>query len=525
MIVHDNAKYQTLIEQINEVSYEIQEDSVLLEMIKQLESAADETQDPILKAVALYHKSDIPFKYHDLVACKTYITESLQFCKETNLTYYLLRCYNSLAIIDSEYADFYSSIGNYLKALSIADMHPEYRYGCVLLNNIGNLFGWLGEHEAALDYLIQGYHRYFEENHDSEYILGMLILNITEEYSLLNQYAKAYEWAGKSTCSIKDVSDSINMLLILNKIDVLYQEKDTNTVKILVGTVLSQTNELNNFIYVFRSYIRLFNYAIRETDKETADSVLERLENMSKDSLIVTFRYDYTVAKYHYYEAFQARTDNGSIAKNLIKEYVDNSSNVVNQLRNTYSHRLNTETQLLKVTHEKEEALNRSIQLQKDIQLDYFTGILNKISLEIYIDEAISAKEPDINQAMLLIDIDYFKHVNDTYGHERGDELLLAVVDTISSVCSKNMLFGRFGGDEFILFIDNAKQARFFTLFAEELLDKARRIEIDKSSHITFSIGIVIVESGDCFKEIFPKADTALYEAKRNGRDGYSVYQ
>lgn len=526
MRIHENETYQLLVDEIEEMSRQISDKKLYNEKLDYLEALADATADLILRAVVLYHRSDIPYEEKDFELCRCIVEDTLKYCKEIDFTYYIMRCYNTLAILDSGQSDFYSSIDNYLKAFFIADVHPEYKYAYALLNNIGNLFVWLDEHEAAIDYLIRGYDKYHEEEIDSTFILSVIILNIVEEYSLLHEYDKAKEWSEYDIDFIEEVDGLIKRILILNEIDLLYASGKKEKVLPLARQVICKAEEEIDFIYMFRTYIRLLDYAIKFNDKETADYVLEHTEMISKESPLNTFQYDYTVLKYQYYEAFEKQKDDGRIAKQLIKEYVETSDHIVMQMRNTYTRRILTETELLKERNEKEDALNQSRQLQKDIELDYFTHILNKVSVEKYINEAVSNKTKDINQALFLIDIDYFKHVNDNYGHERGDELILAVVDMISSSCSKNMLFGRFGGDEFVLYIKNAGRTEFFSTFAEELLEKARRIEIEEGRYITLSMGICIVENNELrFKEIFQYADEALYETKRNGRNGFTFYR
>lgn len=523
MKVHENEAYQKLIDEIDDMSALLDDEALFSQKLEALEQLANEKNDTILKAIVTYHKADIPYKYIDFDTCRKYMNESLQLCKEENLTYYLIRCYNTLAIINSEESDFYASTSYYLKALHISNQHPEYAYTCVILNNIENLFVWLNEHESALDYLLQSYDKYYEEKIDSIYTISIIVLNIVEEYSLLNEYEKAKEWASLPIEFYSDAKVFIDIILALNTIDELYQAKRYDEIAPYVEQVVAY-NAVDTFIYSFRCLMRLLEIAIRENDSKVAKHAYERLEPLANDSRIRTFKYDYSVLRNKYYYAFEEANDDGTLAKKLLKAYTKDSSSVVAQFRNTYSRRLIMESEILKINAEKESAISKNLQLQKDIELDYFTQILNKVSIEKYIETELQNRDALSNQAMLLIDIDYFKQVNDTYGHERGDELILSVVEMISSSISKNMLFGRFGGDEFILFIKNAKQIEFFEFFAKELLERARNIIIEADKHITLSIGVgVVSNSKSDFKEVFALADKALYIAKEIGRDTYAI--
>ena len=528
MRFHSNADYQKLIEELDEIVLRSSEDDkILLMKNKQLEEIAEEQQDMLLKTIALYHKGDIPYHNSDFPTARAYIEESLHLAQEINFSFYIMRCYNSLAAIDSQTTDYYSSISNYLKAFQIADRYPEFQFGCYILNNIGNLFVWLDEHQAAIDYLLLSYGKYMEEGIHSITGQSIIILNIIEEYSLLHEYEKANEWAAKQIPFIDEAQALIDNILAANKIDEYYQGNQISKIPALVHKVIAHSDEDENFIYAFRCYLRILAYAIRESDYETAAKIFERTELMHENTGVKTFEYDYAVIKVEYYHTFQEAQDDGSLAKQLLCEYTDNSTNIVKQMKNTYTRRLIIEAELMKLTNEKEDAELKSRQLQKDIELDYFTKILNKMSLEKYINLEISSQQTiqGTKQALIILDIDRFKHVNDTYGHKRGDELILQVVDTISSCCSKTMLFGRFGGDEFVLFLKDIRYIEFVKNFAKELLERARQIQVDDNLFITLSLGIYILQAYDDFKQAFQKADQALYEAKRRGRNGYYLYE
>lgn len=528
MFQHHNAEYQVMIDHLESCAQCRDERDALTNAIQQLEIRSKKDQDQIGLAICQYHKTNLLYvdaKFDELKAC---VTTALSMCKEIKLDFYTIRCYNMMAIADSETADYYSSFSNYLKAYYMTEKHPEYKYGAILLNNIGDLFVWLNEHEIALEYLLPAFDQFQKDYRDTTSVIyersyNMIIINIIEEYSILSLYDKLEPWLDKITNP--SYLNIVKMITHVNNIDQCYQGGDTAIVPALIQEVLSLSDPSHEFIYNFRICLRLFTLCIDHQDANASKVVLAELERMCKHRDIDIFRYNYTFQKYRYYEHFIYETEADYYAKPLLKNYVEESQKKILQFQKTYTRRLIAEKELQNAQFKQKVAEKRSRQLERDLERDAFTGILNKHSMEKGIND-IQQKPDHIGiTALLLIDIDYFKQVNDTYGHKRGDEIILEVVEMISFCCTKQMLFGRFGGDEFLLFIHNVVQLDFITALAKELNQKAHAIMLEDDQHISLSIGIHILGDQERWDTAFEKADKALYITKGKGRDGYTIYK
>jgi diguanylate cyclase (GGDEF)-like protein len=170
--------------------------------------------------------------------------------------------------------------------------------------------------------------------------------------------------------------------------------------------------------------------------------------------------------------------------------------------------------------------LQRSLlhqQLRAAARSDPKTGLLNAIAwqrdAEQRIRRARRAGEP---AAILLVDIDRFKRVNDTYGHLAGDELLAATASTLSQHVRACDVLGRFGGEEFVVMLPGAGQQEACHI-AERLRGRVREIAVPARGAtvtVTVSIGVAALglDGGDLF-ELLAAADAALYRAKKAGRD------
>lgn len=119
--------------------------------------------------------------------------------------------------------------------------------------------------------------------------------------------------------------------------------------------------------------------------------------------------------------------------------------------------------------------------------------------------------------AVAMIDIDHFKSVNDTYGHDGGDEVLKRLGKILKTVQSANTIVGRYGGEEFTLIFDNQENEKEIL---EGLLSEFRKQSFDfTDEHFTFSGGLYIVNSPMTLDEALKKADENLYYSKEHGRN------
>jgi len=167
----------------------------------------------------------------------------------------------------------------------------------------------------------------------------------------------------------------------------------------------------------------------------------------------------------------------------------------------------------------KLESLDRYIdKYKKEAIYDSLTGIFNRAETERRLKELI-----DKNQSfsLMMLDIDFFKKINDTYGHQGGDYALKKFVEGVKKFLREGDIFGRVGGEEFVIILPNTKIVE-----ALKIAQKIRKYFENNSFeyhstpiHFTVSIGVTSYKKGDDIIEVIKRADDALYEAKRRGRN------
>ena len=149
--------------------------------------------------------------------------------------------------------------------------------------------------------------------------------------------------------------------------------------------------------------------------------------------------------------------------------------------------------------------------------------------MEERLEQAIS-RASRLNQmgALLFLDLDFFKEINDSLGHSLGDELLRHVARRLQETCRKQDVVSRFGGDEFIIIFEDIHHVEDVELKARELLralSTSFRI-LDHELRVSASIGIALFPNeGTNVKELVQKADISMYQAKKSGRNQFHIFE
>jgi len=159
---------------------------------------------------------------------------------------------------------------------------------------------------------------------------------------------------------------------------------------------------------------------------------------------------------------------------------------------------------------------------------DALTGLPNRHQLNLRLTKALSdAHKKQQRVALLFLDLDRFKNVNDTAGHAAGDMLLRDVSGRLNSCIRSTDLLARLGGDEFVIIVENVPDAQFLRDLGERVLEKMRNpFVIDGNEyHLGTSIGIsVFPHDGNDTATLMRCADSAMYHAKESGRNNYQFF-
>lgn len=292
-------------------------------------------------------------------------------------------------------------------------------------------------------------------------------------------------------------------------------EVETSHLKTLMNSVNAVVLEATidgRFIYVSDEAENLLGYPLEQwlekefwynhihpDDIEEAKDILKR--NIHEQN--ATYSHDYRMKN----------KDNGYI-------WVRSINNIIKEENNLYVVR-----GLLMDISEEKKVEQRIIYLAEH---DALTGLLNRRCFQNELNHHIElAKRYNYEGAVLFIDLDQFKYINDTLGHHGGDKYLIKIADCLQGLLRSTDVLGRLGGDEFGIIVARSNEEEIKNVCKKIL--KSLNEEIIVSSglqmHTSASIGVAIFpRHSDLSDEILAKADAAMYEVKAKGRNNFSIY-
>ncbi len=166
-------------------------------------------------------------------------------------------------------------------------------------------------------------------------------------------------------------------------------------------------------------------------------------------------------------------------------------------------------------------------ELSEKARKDQLTGLFNKVTTESMIKETLMYSVEGIKHALIIVDVDNFKNVNDKLGHLYGDTVLKLLASGLKPLFRSDDVIGRVGGDEFFVFLKNYKSLDILYDKAKEIGKLFRRTctENGNSVNISASLGISLYpEHGTDFDTLYRCADAALYTTKERGKDGLTIF-
>ena len=189
------------------------------------------------------------------------------------------------------------------------------------------------------------------------------------------------------------------------------------------------------------------------------------------------------------------------------------------------------QTEKYKAALKREEELHEQLlaahqQLKTRSRLDMMTGLLNR---ECFFTELESHKQQNLDQtsSVVLLDVDHFKRINDTWGHQAGDQALILIAQTILDIVGPNILAGRIGGEEFGIFLPHDDGSEAIAL-AEAIRIAVDRLEFFPTPNLqeglSISSGVASASNKVATTDVFHRADSMLYQAKADGRNCVCVF-
>lgn len=335
----------------------------------------------------------------------------------------------------------------------------------------------------------------------------------------------------------KDLSEKVAILEVLGSISNSVLEDDIQSIEIIKMTLESikkyiQANLISLAIRNKKGVLEIF-----ELDNQNSISPFElgqkdeSLHAAINGKEIIIRNHLHTQVLSHYEEILiQKGMQSLLILPVIAKKRVIGTLNIASSIPDYFSEEIIDK--LSNFTNQIALALDRIAayeSLQESAYHDFLTGLPNYRLFKIRITETLERAEQQKNKmaAILYIDLDRFKMVNDTFGHATGDSLLKRIGELLTSCISSEDTVSRFGGDEFSILLPNIQNQMEAISIAETILNKLEKPIFIKGYEVTISpsIGISFYpEDGVDADTLIKHADRAMYRVKKSGKKNYAVY-
>ncbi len=338
--------------------------------------------------------------------------------------------------------------------------------------------------------------RHFFPGYDELDLLNQTALTLTDQLEGLEKEIK------ENICQLVDQGLELKlekefMQQLVNAAPILVITQDVN------GIILSINKAGIDELLMEESQITgcVFDSFIPETEKEH----LEKLMQLRTQTQLQQVKIDGVL------EINSNQKHHISWIHSMIKPSLNQNNPIILSLGMDISERRKTEQQMIKMaTH------------------DHLTGLGNRRDFQSQLNREIaSAKRYDTNLALFYLDLDQFKIVNDSCGHQTGDKLLILVAKTLQELIRTTDILSRIGGDEFTLILPNTDKQGIENL-ANKINDSLMKLEFwanNKHFRISSSIGVAIFpQHGKNIHDLLSNADLAMYQAKESGRGQFHMY-
>lgn len=478
--------------------------------------AVQATQDELAEAAFL--RGDISFhkgRYRDTVVV---LTRCLGIEKTLDYRYLETEAYNMLGMLFSFMGYESVALNYYLLANETAKRDRSVQGQVAALLNAGILYQNLGDFRKAMSYCRQGYDAAQSSHSRPEMMLVLLCLIQRAQILFRMGNYEEVRRVKREVDSYYQVTFHDGVLLSKSILEVWMAEQsgEESRTEALVEEIGDYLLYDDAYIEQIDSYVELCGFLIKKGRKAEARRFLDLL----KEKLSITELFELRM-QMEELEVFYQKTFGGR------RKYLESCRNYV-ALRSEY------QGAIQKLNQQNLDNIENLQELEKQRQefefrskCDLATGLLNGSAFRFEVENYLAERNRGITDAMILVDIDNFKLMNDSYGHLVGDEVIERLAALINEQFAED-LAGRFGGDEFLIFVreidDVGELERRVEVFRETFAEGY----FGKNASVQGSVSIGVSYNSDMdasYASLFSCADEALLKAKEYGKNRVTFFE
>lgn len=478
-----------------------------------------ENEERIEIAEALYKHGTEDFAKGKYQAAVEALTRCLDVKKDEEYQYLETNSYNMLGTLSFFVGYESAALDYYLSALESARKQYNTEGIAAALLNIGLLYQTGKEYGRAMSYYMLAKEAAEQDLRSQDMLLILYAdIQIAQLYCRLGQYKEARCLYGDIEKFTQVVADG-EFLLTKRMLDILLAVHEVNNEKIH-----RITEEIGNHIKTDEQlmeqmdfYVDICEIMFSYGKAKEMRNILNFIQEQLKDTDFLRLKIRAQQLEVNYQKEYGRKADYKEAGSCYIEIYFEYEA-LLKKLRRK---KIENMSSMQKVEEQKREFERRS-------RHDLATGLLNKKAFRHEVEQALMEHSDSTRNAMIFLDIDNFKYVNDCYGHMLGDEVIRTLADTIKEHFKEKCVCGRFGGDEFTIFMKEVENVPNLEMKIETFREAFSKLAFgeEKELYVTLSIGASYNKGMRVsFQTMLSCADEALEKAKEYGKNRVSYYE
>ncbi len=450
--------------------------------------------------------------------------EAVRLFRKCGDDYQYTKALNFLGVVYARMGDECRAMDYYLEGLEYASDRTYYDIQSLIYNNIGSRYQEFGEHKKAIYYFQKALEAYrqgnFEQEADYWNSTFVCSLNLAISYQKLGRPKEAAHCLERAEEAMEKTSvEEFRLAVMVIKSSICWDNGDRGFVKEHLTQLMKLCGELN-VVNDYLQNVQELAAVLKKTGQHASwKELLQMVEEVAEKQDIIYYRLISIEMWMDYYHTMGEMEKYGRLCMKHAR---------LSQQQKEVEHRERAKTLDMRIALREKEKERRIA--EKKAETDSLTGVGNRYGLEKesrrLVQEAV--KEGKVI-AVGILDIDFFKQVNDTYGHNVGDECLRQVAGILKKAVDGYGSVYRFGGDEFVILVPEGDYEAA-EVIAAQIKNKLKETHIENLSpriaeKITLSQGYVCFRpSGEeRLSVLLERADKALYKVKNSGKNGYRI--
>ncbi len=471
-------------------------------------------------AEAAFYRGEAYFRSGRYTDTVEELTKSLGIVKTKPYLHLEAQAYNILGMLFSFVGYETVALENYLLAVASARENEKFCEEIASLLNIGLLYQNLTDYHKAMHYYNLAFERANRTQLNPDIEMSMLVMTQKAQlFYKMKNYEDAlslYKQVNAYQSAIRESEDTVLPIQILDVYmkhhfgqAALAEEK---TQKVIDGVAADA-----NFMEQIDFYMEFVHFLLEKGMQEQGKALIDEIEQKIELTEYIYLRIKIKELEIAYQKQFGTREE----YLNACRFYMELQGEFERAMQGF--RRKNLENiMLLQQTEEKRKEFERRSRMDLD------TGLLNKAAFEAEVKEYLTNKTKDSRNLLMMIDIDNFKLVNDTYGHMHGDSVISKLAEMIREYFAREGICGRFGGDEFVVFLPEIDNIEREETKIEQFRDDFSKVSFGKNEnvHSTVTIGISYNEgTNTSYEAMISCADEALLKTKEYGKNKVTFFE